>query len=92
MAWNCVICGFIFLFFFVLFSYYRFRYVNDTSFIIRCNLNGCEKEYINVKFFVRYVLGIYVVFFNCRGLFEIGGESTFNVNVVLYVEDDLGMS
>lgn len=92
MAWNCAICGFTFLLFSVLLSHYRSRHANDTSFTIRCNLNGCEKEYTNVKSFMRHTSGIHVVFSNCRGPSETGGEPTFNVNPALHVEDDSGMS
>ena len=92
MAWNCAICGFTCLLFSVLLSHYSSRHANDTSFTIRCNLNGCEREYTNVKSFVRHASGMHAVFSDCCGPSETEGELTFTVNAALHVEDDSGMS
>lgn len=93
MAWNCAICGFTCLLFSFLLSHYSSRHANDTSFTIRCNLNGCEREYSNVKSFVRHASGIHIVFSNCRRPSETEGEPIFTVNAAAFhVEDDSGMN
>ena len=88
MAWKCAICSLTCLLFSVLLSHYSSRHASDTSFTIRCNLNGCEKQYSYVKSFVRHVSGRHVVFLNCSGPSDTGGEPTFTA---IHVEDDSGI-
>lgn len=87
MAWKCAICAFSCMLLSLLLAHYRSSHDGDSSFTIRCNLNGCEKQYSNVNSFVRHASGRHALFLNCGGPSDAGGEPTFTA---IHVEDDSG--
>ena len=83
MAWKCVLCAFAALHLVILINHYISRHAGSDLHAIKCNLNGCTKEYTNLRSFASHVHWKFSMFLQCGGPSETGGKPTMTT---LYVE------
>lgn len=80
MAWKCALCAFAALRLVILINHYISRHAGSDSHAIKCNLNGCTKEYTNLRSFASHVHRKHSMFLQCEGPSETGGEPTMTTS------------
>ena len=74
MAWNCPLCSFYCLLLISLLTHLSRWHEEGEIFRIRCNLDGCEKEYRKANSFVRHVRDRHIVLLHCNAPEENGRQ------------------
>lgn len=78
MAWRCLFCaGFSALLLSSLLTHYNsehYRCHEERNFNIRCQIDGCTKEYSKVNSFAKHVRTVHRQFLSCTSPNDTGGE------------------
>ena len=78
MAWKCALCAFTAIYLVILINHYTSRHADSKLHAIKCNLNGCLKEYKKLESFACHVRGRHSMFLQSGGPSETGGEPTLS--------------
>ena len=76
MAWKCTLCAFASLSLVILINHYISRHAGSDLHAVKCNLNGCTKEYTKLRSFASHVHRRHSMFLQCGDPSETGGEPT----------------